>query len=71
VATVQFTAIGTGGSALSLTEYTLNPWASDGSRISPVMEDGLLTVAQAVPLPAAFWLFGTGLMGLIGFSRRA
>jgi hypothetical protein len=23
-----------------------------------------------VPIPAAFWLFGTGLIGLIGFSKR-
>ena len=26
--------------------------------------------ASAVPVPAAVWLFGSGLMGLIGFSRR-
>ena len=25
---------------------------------------------SAVPLPAAFWLFGTALMGLLGFSKR-
>lgn len=25
---------------------------------------------QPVPVPAAVWLFGTGLLGLIGFSRR-
>lgn len=25
---------------------------------------------SAVPVPAAFWLFGTGLIGLIGFSKR-
>jgi hypothetical protein len=26
---------------------------------------------SAVPLPAAFWLFGSGLIGLLGFKRRA
>ena len=26
---------------------------------------------SAVPAPAALWLFGTGLLGLIGFSRRS
>jgi hypothetical protein len=26
--------------------------------------------AQAVPVPAAIWLFGSALMGLAGFSRR-
>jgi hypothetical protein len=25
---------------------------------------------SSVPLPAAFWLFGSGLMGLLGFKRR-
>lgn len=27
-------------------------------------------VVSAVPVPAAAWLFGTGLMGLVGFGRR-
>ncbi len=25
---------------------------------------------SAVPVPAAIWLFGTALVGLVGFSRR-
>lgn len=28
------------------------------------------TIASAVPVPAAVWLFGSGLIGLFGFSRR-
>jgi len=28
------------------------------------------TVAGVVPIPAAVWLFGSGLLGLIGFSKR-
>lgn len=31
--------------------------------------DGLLTINQT-PLPAAVWLFGSGLLGLFGVSRR-
>ena len=27
-------------------------------------------VAYVVPVPAAFWLFGSGLLGLVGFARR-
>ena len=27
-------------------------------------------IVNAVPIPAAFWLFGSGLLGLIGISRR-
>lgn len=29
-----------------------------------------LTVTSAVPVPAAVWLFGSGILGLIGFSKR-
>jgi hypothetical protein len=33
--------------------------------------DSLKSLAvSAVPVPAALWLFGTGLIGLIGFSKR-
>lgn len=70
VATIQFQAIGSGTSALNLTEYALNPWASGGSLINPIMASGSLTVLQSVPIPAAVWLFGSGLLGLIGLARR-
>lgn len=31
----------------------------------------LTTVSSAVPVPAAVWLFGSGLVGLVGITRRA
>jgi hypothetical protein len=31
---------------------------------------GLVSAAGAVPLPAAFWLLGSGVLGLFGISRR-
>ena len=31
---------------------------------------GFVTAAPAVPIPAAIWLFGSGLIGLIGVARR-
>jgi hypothetical protein len=41
---------------------------------SAVFNGGVLTItgnaAAPVPLPAAVWLFGSGLMGLVGVSRR-
>ena len=30
----------------------------------------ILTAATVVPVPAAFWLFGSGLIGLFGIARR-
>ena len=33
-------------------------------------DPGQLTLAAAVPVPAAVWLFGSGLLGLVGMARR-
>ena len=40
-----------------------------GAHLSLYGVSGVLTVSQ-VPLPAAVWLFGTALIGLVGFSKR-
>ncbi|MES9905096.1 MAG: VPLPA-CTERM sorting domain-containing protein [Sedimenticola sp.] len=32
--------------------------------------DGSMHIVEPVPIPAALWLFGSGLLGLIGISRR-
>lgn len=69
IATIQFQAIGSGTSAMALTEFALNPWASGGVMINPTMENSSLIVS-AVPIPPALWLFGSGLLGLIGAARK-
>jgi hypothetical protein len=33
-------------------------------------DNAIVNVLDPVPIPAAIWLFGTGLMGLIGLSKR-
>lgn len=71
VATIEFQAIGLGVSDLLLNEFNLNPWASGGSVINPALESSSITVeASVVPVPAAVWLFGSGILGLIGVARR-
>ena len=69
VATVDFLVVGGVGSSssLTMTEYDLNPWASGGSVITPSYVVGNVSV---VPVPAAVWLFGSGLIGLISLARR-
>ena len=69
VATVQFQVVGGFGlnSNLGLTEYALNPWASGGSAINPTFVGGNVSV---VPVPAAVWLFGSGLIALTSLARR-
>jgi hypothetical protein len=51
-------ADGAGASALSWSTLTMEFNTTD------------LQAASLVPLPAAVWLFGTGLLGLIGLARR-
>ncbi|HVN44299.1 MAG TPA: hypothetical protein VMT66_03530 [Steroidobacteraceae bacterium] len=65
------------------TASTMYLLATSGGGASPVSnsyiggmvnvgKDGTITVtnAGAVPLPAAVWLFGSGLLGLVGLGRR-
>jgi hypothetical protein len=47
--------------------------ATDGSgsfRIGQYAESGMIGEASAVPIPAAAWLMGSGLLGMAGFRRR-
>jgi hypothetical protein len=69
VASVTFQAVGNGLTGLSLSQFALNPWASGGSALNPGYTSGLIDVAP-VPVPAAVWLFGSGLIGLLGFAKR-
>ena len=51
-------------------EFGVNS-AATGYTMSGVYYDNFsLTGASAVPIPAAFWLFGSGLLGIIGVARR-
>jgi hypothetical protein len=48
-----------------------NPFGNPGAAQS-VAHTGLVVFAevQTVPVPAAAWLFGSGLLGLVGMARR-
>lgn len=72
VATIQMQAIAVGDSLLSLSEYALNPWASEGSALNPGFADASVNVSDVLPapVPAAVWLFGSGLLGLFGVAKR-
>lgn len=49
--------------AFTSVDFVLTSGAADGFAIDNV-------VYSPVPLPAAAWLFGSGLLGLVGMSRR-
>lgn len=58
MATLSAGADGVGASALSWSTLTMEFNTTD------------LQAASVVPLPAAVWLFGSGMLGLIGIARR-
>jgi hypothetical protein len=69
VASIEFVAVGVGISNLSISESALNPWASDGNLISPSLLGE--SSVQVVPLPSAFFLFGSGLFGVFSSLKRS
>jgi hypothetical protein len=67
MATLTFSALSLGTSSLSISINALGD--SNGSPLIADLTSGSVTVA-AVPIPAAIWLFGSGLFGLLGLVRR-
>ena len=57
----------TGGS--SIEKFCGDPTCSLGFASIRLIQSGYAS-APTVPIPAAVWLFGSGLMALIGFARR-
>ena len=56
-------------------EKAINPFADGGSAIddSPPIRYGVSSWSmsvQPIPIPPAVWLFGSGLIGLVGIARR-
>ena len=51
---------------------TLAAATTDSGELSRVQKKlgGVGLTITAVPVPAAVWLFGSGLLGLAGFARR-
>jgi len=64
------------GNSLSLYRYFYNPDASAATQLYGTINIDSATgvvsynAVSAVPVPAAVWLFGSGLMGLVGVARR-
>lgn len=56
---LMFSGIGGNGERLS------------ASQISTALNSDLSTVVTTVPVPAAFWLLGSGLIGLVRFKKSA
>ena len=56
-------------------QYEVGVWVSilNEQLVESIYEDFTtldINAPSNIPVPAAFWLFGTALIGLVGFSRR-
>jgi len=71
LATLEFMTVGFG---TSLLDFSWDAWndvtGAGGAPLDVESDSGSIDVPTPVPVPAAIWLFGTALLGFIGFSRR-
>ena len=68
IATINLTAKAVGTADLWILDTS--QFFSDTAQIFPTLGHGTVNIGPAVPIPAAVWLFGSGLLGLIGVARR-
>ena len=57
-----------GDPTFAASDITTPPFLEDVNITNPIGE--VLGSVQVVPIPAAVWLFGSGLLGLIGIAKR-
>ena len=77
---VSFSLLNEDVTGIHIDMFTINGAWSDATSnkklvtaFAPFSHDAQITTAQppaAVPVPAAVWLFGSGLIGLVGITRR-
>lgn len=68
---LQFFMVTASGTNNTAAAYVYQYANANGASTWLLNADGTLTyAAAAVPLPAAVWLFGSGLIGLVGIARR-
>ena len=74
MATLNFTSLGGSGLAAFTiaTDLLQGGWLDqDGANFDPNLTGTSVQIGAVVPVPAAVWLFGSGLLGLVGVARRA
>ena len=63
-------AIRTTGDALITIDIDTLTYSTIGGDIGGDVRGMAFVTPSAVPIPSALWLFGSGLLGLVGIARR-
>ena len=72
VGSLSFTGMADGTSLLTMfdNDFPVGSWFSTSGNPIAMNYTGSSVIVSAVPVPAAAWLFGSGLLGLVGMARR-
>jgi hypothetical protein len=65
LSTDLLSAIGLSGTGFEYLAYNI-----ESNELGQVINTGVVNTTSVVPLPAAAWLFGSAILGLLGFARR-
>ena len=68
LATLHFKGVGVGTSEVGFSSVVLSD-ALGNEILNPALEPASIVVESVVPVPASVWLFGSGLLGLVGIAR--
>lgn len=69
----SYTGWGVDSSVTATLENHLSAWSFDTGELASIDKKSMsisITTVSTVPVPAAAWLFGSGLLSLIGIARR-
>lgn len=69
--TLNMAFVSTGGSGSNGAALDVNTFGGNMTAAFDFATGDLVITTAAVPVPAAVWLFGSAIAGLIGFSRRS
>lgn len=70
LATLSFNVIGATGTDIVFADSSFGGFVAPGGIAVPVTYVNAQVFLGPIPVPAAVWLFGSGLLGLLGIARR-
>ena len=67
---IPYEVIGVGTKYRQIKSDYGTSWSNEGSVNNVFIADSMFARLMPVPIPAALWLFGSGLLGIVGIRRK-